>query len=106
MLPLAETILEVESTGNRADLLSVYGLARDVCAIYDVELAPPPGRDPERAGDEPVDITIEDYEGCPRYIGRLFRDVADRAVAALAARAADRRRACARSPTSSTSPTT
>ena len=75
VLPLAETILEVESTGNRADLLSIYGLARDVCAIYDVELAPPPGREPERAGDEPVDITIEDYEGCPRYIGRLFRDV-------------------------------
>jgi phenylalanyl-tRNA synthetase beta chain len=75
VLPLAETILEVESTGNRADLLSVYGLARDVCAIYDVELAPPPGRDPERDGDERVDITIDDYEGCPRYIGRLFRDV-------------------------------
>ncbi len=75
VLPLAETILEIESTGNRADLLSVYGLARDVCAIYDVELTPPPGRDPERVGDEQVDITIEDYEGCPRYIGRLFRDV-------------------------------
>ncbi len=28
-----------------------------------------------RAGDEPVDVTIEDFEGCPRYIGRLFRDV-------------------------------
>jgi phenylalanyl-tRNA synthetase beta chain len=75
VLPLAETILEVESTGNRADLLSIYGLARDVCAIYDIELAPPPGSDPARAGDEAVDITIEDYEGCPRYIGRLFRDV-------------------------------
>ncbi len=75
VLPLAETILEIESTGNRADLLSVYGLARELCAIYDVELAPPPGRDAERAGDEPVDIAIEDYEGCPRYIGRLFRDM-------------------------------
>ncbi len=75
VLPLAETILEIESTGNRADLLSVYGLARDACAIYDVELTPPPGRDPEGAGEEQVDITIDDYEGCPRYIGRLFRDV-------------------------------
>jgi phenylalanyl-tRNA synthetase beta chain len=76
VLPLVDEIFEVESTGNRADLLSVYGLARDLAAIYDVELAPPPGRDPERAGDERVDITIEDYDGCPRYIGRLFRDVA------------------------------
>ena len=76
VLPLVDEILEVESTGNRADLLSVYGLARDLAAIYDVELAPPPGHDPHREADEPVGITIEDYEGCPRYIGRLFRDVA------------------------------
>ena len=34
-----------------------------------------PGTDPARAGDEPVDIRIEDLEHCPRYVGRLFRDV-------------------------------
>src|SRR3954454_6613749 len=60
VLPVAETVLEVESTGNRADLLSIYGLARDVAAIFDADLAPPPGRDPERAGDEAVDIRIDD----------------------------------------------
>ena len=27
------------------------------------------------AGDEPVDVTIDDREGCPRYIGRLFHDL-------------------------------
>jgi phenylalanyl-tRNA synthetase beta chain len=75
VLPLVDEILEVESTGNRADLLSVYGLARDLAAVYDIDLAPPPGHDPERTGDEPVDITVEDFDGCPRYIGRLFRDV-------------------------------
>ena len=36
---------------------------------------PPPGREPETGGTEPVGVSIEDYEGCPRYIGRLFRDV-------------------------------
>src|SRR6185312_8434343 len=40
-----------------------------------LDLAPPPGNDPEQVGDEPVDVRIEDLEGCPRYIGRLFRDV-------------------------------
>ena len=35
----------------------------------------PPGTDPPRAGDEPLDIDVEDFEGCPRYVGRLFRDV-------------------------------
>jgi phenylalanyl-tRNA synthetase beta chain len=75
VLPLSDVVLDVEPTGNRPDLLSVYGLAREVAAIYEGELAPPPGRDPTRVRDEPVEVTVEDPEGCPRYIGRLFRDV-------------------------------
>jgi phenylalanyl-tRNA synthetase beta chain len=75
VLPIADDVLLVEPTGNRPDLLSVYGLAREVAALYDLELAPMPGREPERAGDEPVDVRVEDLAGCPRYIGRLFRDV-------------------------------
>jgi phenylalanyl-tRNA synthetase beta chain len=74
-LPLTEDILLVDPTRNRPDLLSVYGIAREIAALYDLELAPPPGRDPERTEDEPVDVRVEDLEGCPRYIGRLFRDV-------------------------------
>jgi phenylalanyl-tRNA synthetase beta chain len=75
VLPLADVVLELEITPNRPDLLAVYGVAREVAALYDLELAPPPGRDPDRVGDEAVDVRIDDYEGCPRYIGRLFRDV-------------------------------
>src|ERR671918_2578029 len=75
VLPLGETVLELETTGNRPDLLSVYGIAREVSALYDVDLAPLPGHDPLPLGDEPVDVTIEDPERCPRYIGRLFLDV-------------------------------
>ncbi|TML32961.1 MAG: phenylalanine--tRNA ligase subunit beta [Actinobacteria bacterium] len=75
VLPLVDDVLLVESTGNRPDLLSIYGIAREVAALYSLELAPPPGEDPEQAEEEPVDVTVEDFEGCPRYIGRLFRDV-------------------------------
>ena len=75
VLPLGEEILEIETTPNRPDLLSMYGVARDVAAVFDAELRPLPGTDPERAGDEPVDIRIEDLERCPVYIGRFFRDV-------------------------------
>jgi phenylalanyl-tRNA synthetase beta chain len=74
-LPIADVVLDFEITGNRPDLLSVYGMAREVATLLRTELAPPPGREPERAGDEPVDVAVEDYEGCPRYVGRLFRDV-------------------------------
>jgi phenylalanyl-tRNA synthetase beta chain len=75
VLPLADDVLELETTPNRPDLLAVYGVAREVAALYGLELAPPPGKDPERTGDEPVDVTVEDAQGCPRYVGRLFRGV-------------------------------
>ncbi|MGH3116369.1 MAG: phenylalanine--tRNA ligase subunit beta [Gaiellales bacterium] len=75
VLPLTDVVLELETTPNRPDLLAVYGVAREVATLYDTDLSPPPGADPERSGDEPVGVTIEDYEGCPRYIGRLFREV-------------------------------
>jgi phenylalanyl-tRNA synthetase beta chain len=69
-------VLLVESTGNRPDLLSVYGMAREVAALYDLPLVDIPGG--QSLGDVPkeqVAIEIEDFAGCPRYIGRLFRNV-------------------------------
>jgi phenylalanyl-tRNA synthetase beta chain len=75
VLPLVEDVLLVESTGNRPDLLSIYGIAREVAALYDLELALMPGTDPGTGPNEAVDVTVEDFAGCPRYIGRLFRDV-------------------------------
>jgi phenylalanyl-tRNA synthetase beta chain len=75
VLPLVEDVLEIETTPNRPDLLSIYGLAREVAALFDVPLAPWPGVDPPRAGDEKVTVDVEDWDGCPRYLARLFRDV-------------------------------
>ena len=75
VLPVGDDILEIETLYNRPDLTSIYGIAREVAALTGGELKPMPGTDPARAGDEPVDIRIEDLEHCPRYVGRLFRDV-------------------------------
>jgi phenylalanyl-tRNA synthetase beta chain len=75
VLPLSEVVLEIETGYNRPDLTSVYGIAREVAALTGTELVQMPGREPERSGDEAVDVRIDDLERCPRYIGRLFRDV-------------------------------
>src|SRR5215472_5399735 len=75
VLPLRETILLVESTGNRPDLLSIYGIAREVAALYDLPLVPQPGSEPIKLPIATVPIEIDDPDGCPRYIGRLFEDV-------------------------------
>jgi phenylalanyl-tRNA synthetase beta chain len=75
VLPVGDDILEIETLYNRPDLTSVYGIAREVAALLETDLRAMPGSEPAREGDEPVSIAIEDLEACPRYIGRLFRDV-------------------------------
>jgi phenylalanyl-tRNA synthetase beta chain len=75
VLPIADAVLELETTSNRPDLLSIYGIAREVAALYSLELQPQPGRDPAMSGEEQVEIEVDDLTGCPRYIGRVFRDV-------------------------------
>jgi phenylalanyl-tRNA synthetase beta chain len=74
-LPLGEEVIEAETSFNRPDLLSIYGIAREVAAVFNAELKPMPGREPDRpVAPEPVDVTIEDAVGCPRYIARVFQD--------------------------------
>jgi phenylalanyl-tRNA synthetase beta chain len=75
-LPLVDDVLDLEPTGNRADLFAVYGVAREVAALFGGELLPMPGQDPQPDSDEAVGIGIEDPERCLRFIGRLFRGVA------------------------------
>jgi phenylalanyl-tRNA synthetase beta chain len=75
VLPLGDDVLEIETGYNRPDLTAIYGIAREVHALTGAELVPSTGRDPEPAGDEPVDVVVEDLERCPRYIGRVFHDV-------------------------------
>ena len=75
VLPLVDHVLDAGPTMNRPDLLSMVGIAREVAALCDGELRLPDPVDPPVVREEPVDIRVEDFEGCPRYIGRVFRDV-------------------------------
>jgi phenylalanyl-tRNA synthetase beta chain len=75
VLPIRDRVLDVTPTINRVDLLSLVGLAREVAALFDGELHVPEVDDPPVLDVETVDVTVEDFERCPRYIGRIFRDV-------------------------------
>ena len=75
VLPLVDRVLVVMPTMNRPDLLSLVGLAREVAALCDGELRLPDPDDPRPSGAVEVDVRVEDFGGCPRYIGRAFRDV-------------------------------
>jgi phenylalanyl-tRNA synthetase beta chain len=75
VLPLVDEVIDLEATGNRADLFAVYGVAREVAALLGGELLPMPGEEPRRDGDDAVGVGIEDPERCLRFVGRVFRDV-------------------------------
>jgi phenylalanyl-tRNA synthetase beta chain len=68
-LDLRDTVLDVSITPNRADCLSVIGMAREVAALFDVPLNIPMS-ETVAAGPsvaETITIDIQDSEACPRY---------------------------------------
>ena len=71
------TVYELEITPNRPDLLSHWGIARDVACLLNQEAKLPtievPAVNPGEATDNLV--TVEDKELCPRYTGRVIRNV-------------------------------
>ena len=68
-LGLDDIILEIDnkSMTNRPDLWGHYGIARELAALYDLELVEFPKYIPEAT--ECYDVRIKDTERCPRYIG-------------------------------------
>jgi phenylalanyl-tRNA synthetase beta chain len=84
-MPLADTRLELDITPNRPDLLSQRGVARELAAHLGATVRLPafPGAPaalaPRRVGARGtvagIDVTIEDAEGCPRYIAAVIRGV-------------------------------
>ena len=78
-LAVYDEVLELEVNPNRPDLLSVYGVAREVHALSGGPLAPDPaGEDAAAAGDDTAadHVAIDiDPEVCLRFTARVFEDV-------------------------------
>jgi phenylalanyl-tRNA synthetase beta chain len=72
-----DSVLDVEVTTNRPDCMNHFGLAREIAVLYNVPLRRPPvapSEGVERAADA-ARVTIDDFEGCPRFAARLVRGV-------------------------------
>lgn len=75
-----DTVFYLKITSNRPDLLGVYGVAREVGALYGLPLRPLDLSFPEE-GPEAATLTqvsIEDPEDCPRYLARVILGVTPR----------------------------
>lgn len=68
------TSIDLNVTPNRPDCLGWIGIAREIAAATEKPL-----RIPEvgfqSTSEETIPIILEDPEGCPRYLGRIIRDV-------------------------------
>jgi len=73
-LGLRDTILEIGITPNRADCLSVIGIAREIAAKLGKTLRLPAAEIEERGDDITTRASVEivDADLCPRYTARLI----------------------------------
>jgi len=69
-----DTVVEMEITPNRPDLLNILGIAREVSAILDKTVKVPKVK-VQPAPKAKCDISIEDKKGCSKYIGTLIEGV-------------------------------
>jgi phenylalanyl-tRNA synthetase beta chain len=71
-LALDDTIITVKITPNRADCLSMIGLARDVAAATNAALVLPDIPKTPVTGTANREVRVEDPAGCPRFVSRTI----------------------------------
>lgn len=77
-LGTSDTVLDCEITPNRADCLSMIGIAREVGAIYDRDFhvdLPAIAAESGTPTAETVSVEFIDEGLCDRYVARVVRDV-------------------------------
>jgi phenylalanyl-tRNA synthetase beta chain len=78
-LGLDDTLFTIKLTPNRADCLSLTGVAREVAAITATALQQAVVEPVPVAADDRREIVLEAPAACPRYCGRILRGVDARA---------------------------
>lgn len=76
-LGLNDVILDIAITPNRPDALSHIGVARDLAALFNLELKIPSIKlnESTKESSSVAEIIIEDQKNCPRYSSRILLNV-------------------------------
>ena len=74
-LDLNDQITTLKLTPNRSDCLSVWGVAREVAAISTSSLLPITYEVNPIKQSEKKNVRIEEKSACPRYCGRIIKNV-------------------------------
>jgi len=74
-LALDDTLITLKLTPNRADCLSILGIAREVAAVTGAPLVPPPIGVVPVASSRQRAVRIEDPDACPRFVSRTIEGI-------------------------------
>ncbi|MCZ2202467.1 phenylalanine--tRNA ligase subunit beta [Cylindrospermopsis raciborskii] len=77
LLGLDDVILDVTATANRADALSMVGIAREIAALTGGKLSLPQltGVEITPSTGQKIRVKISEQQACPLYIGTLIENV-------------------------------
>ena len=79
-LQLNDQVIELGLTPNRADCLSIEGVAREVAVLNSIPFNPPQFPSATVEHQETLAIQVMDGKACPVYLGRLIKAVNPSAV--------------------------
>ena len=74
-LGLDDVTIEVDLTPNRADCLSIAGIAREVGVLNNIAVTAPEWTNATETSTETVNVSVTATEQCPRYLGRVISNL-------------------------------
>ncbi|HEY8096010.1 MAG TPA: phenylalanine--tRNA ligase subunit beta, partial [Methylobacter sp.] len=82
-LSLNDNIIEVDLTPNRADCLSVEGIAREVAVLNKMDWSATQVETAAISHSDTLSVSVKATDACPRYLGRLVKGVNPKAETPL-----------------------
>jgi len=74
-LKLDDVTIDVDLTANRGDCLGIRGLAREVGVLNSLAVTAPAIEAVAPTIDDSVEVKLSANEACPRYLGRVIKNV-------------------------------
>ena len=74
-LALPDWVIELDLTPNRADCLSIRGIAHELAAIESIAVQSPDIPELPAESETTVEIELIDKVDCPRYVGRVIEGI-------------------------------
>ncbi|EXI61871.1 phenylalanyl-tRNA synthetase [Mannheimia granulomatis] len=74
-LSLNDVAIEISLTPNRADCLSIFGIAREVGVINQIDVNTPVIKPVAATITNKVSVELQAPEACPRYLSRVVKNV-------------------------------